>query len=208
MFLTSTYESLLLVCLTDAELRQLQSMPWPSWWSSTKRVEQQEEEQKPKSSLHNLSSSIRETTSQAISAATTATSSGAGGNGNNSDYSSLKQFTQPETLLAAAVLTSVTLVVLRVYRKTLLRIPDAPSLPQTYFRRPPARPKSILGKVTSVGDGDNFRLYHTPGGWLAGWGWLPWRRVPKDRKALKNQTVCCTLSFPLKTLFCASGTTK
>jgi hypothetical protein len=43
--------------------------------------------------------------------------------------------------------------------------------------------------VTSVGDGDNFRIYHTPGGRLAGWGWLPGRRIPMDKKELKDQTV-------------------
>lgn len=37
----------------------------------------------------------------------------------------------------------------------------------------------IRGRVTSVGDSDNFRLYHTPG---FGWGWL--RKVPTTRKGL------------------------
>jgi endonuclease YncB( thermonuclease family) len=41
--------------------------------------------------------------------------------------------------------------------------------------------------VTSVGDGDNFRFFHTPGGRLAGWGWL--RSIPTDKKALRNQTI-------------------
>jgi hypothetical protein len=44
-----------------------------------------------------------------------------------------------------------------------------------------------------VGDGDNFRVFHTPGGRLAGWGWLPWRRVPKEKKDLKNKTVSCDI---------------
>lgn len=35
----------------------------------------------------------------------------------------------------------------------------------------------IRGKVTSVGDSDNFRIYHTPG---YGWGIL--RKVPTLRK--------------------------
>ncbi|KAL0082364.1 hypothetical protein J3Q64DRAFT_1808095 [Phycomyces blakesleeanus] len=42
----------------------------------------------------------------------------------------------------------------------------------------------IRGRVTSVGDSDNFRLYHTPG-W--GWGWL--RKIPTTRKDLRNQTI-------------------
>jgi len=43
--------------------------------------------------------------------------------------------------------------------------------------------------VTSVGDADNFRLFHTPGGRLTGWGWLPGRRVHDDKKWLKDKTV-------------------
>ena len=44
--------------------------------------------------------------------------------------------------------------------------------------------------VTAVGDGDNFRLYHTPGGRLVGWGWFPGRCVADyDRKRLKDQTI-------------------
>ncbi|KAF9932654.1 putative endonuclease lcl3 [Linnemannia zychae] len=45
----------------------------------------------------------------------------------------------------------------------------------------------LKGKVTKVGDSDNFRFYHTPGGIWAGWGWL--RHVPSNSKALKDQTL-------------------
>ncbi|KAL8748249.1 MAG: hypothetical protein Q9184_007469, partial [Pyrenodesmia sp. 2 TL-2023] len=51
------------------------------------------------------------------------------------------------------------------------------------------RKRSLFGYVTSVGDADNFRIFHTPGGRLAGWGWLPWRRVPDKVKELKDNTV-------------------
>lgn len=47
--------------------------------------------------------------------------------------------------------------------------------------------KQMRGVVTRVGDGDNFRFYHTPGGFLLGWGWL--RSVPTLRAELKNQTL-------------------
>ncbi|CAN3366809.1 hypothetical protein DICA4_F02014 [Diutina catenulata] len=47
--------------------------------------------------------------------------------------------------------------------------------------------KQMRGVVTRVGDGDNFRFYHTPGGFLLGWGWL--RSVPTSRAELKNQTL-------------------
>lgn len=47
------------------------------------------------------------------------------------------------------------------------------------------RGKRIMrGKVTSVGDSDNFRFYHTPGGIWAGWGWL--RHVPTTKKGKQD----------------------
>ncbi|KAL2159324.1 hypothetical protein VTH06DRAFT_2759 [Thermothelomyces fergusii] len=81
---------------------------------------------------------------------------------------------------AAAVV--LTLGVLGFYRSYLRRFPTADHIAQSFFRR-----RSLLGQVTSVGDGDGFHLFHTPGGRLAGWGWL--RHVPKDKKELKGQTI-------------------
>ncbi|KAN0080311.1 hypothetical protein V8E55_009877 [Tylopilus felleus] len=50
-----------------------------------------------------------------------------------------------------------------------------------------ARRRWVRGVVTSVGDADDFRLYHTPG---MGWRWpFKIRRVPTRRKELKNQTI-------------------
>lgn len=49
----------------------------------------------------------------------------------------------------------------------------------------------LYGKVTRVGDGDNFRFYHTPGGALMGWGWL--RKVPENRSELKDETLMIRL---------------
>lgn len=46
------------------------------------------------------------------------------------------------------------------------------------------RRRWVKGIVTSVGDGDNFRLYHTPG---IGWGLF--RTVPTLTKDLKDQTI-------------------
>ncbi|KAI7818691.1 hypothetical protein BC939DRAFT_401166 [Gamsiella multidivaricata] len=69
------------------------------------------------------------------------------------------------------------------YRRRLRRIPSS-----AYLTPNTLQGKRILkGKVTSVGDSDNFRFYHTPGGVWAGWGWL--RHVPKNSKELKNQTL-------------------
>ena len=71
-----------------------------------------------------------------------------------------------------------------LYRNYVRRISTASHIQPHFLRR-----RSLLGKVTSVGDGDNFRLFHTPGGRLMGWGWFPGRGIPSTRKALKDQTV-------------------
>ncbi|CAK9436861.1 uncharacterized protein LODBEIA_P13830 [Lodderomyces beijingensis] len=49
--------------------------------------------------------------------------------------------------------------------------------------------QKIHGYVTRVGDGDNFRMYHTPGGIILGWGWL--RGVP--RKVPTEETLMVRL---------------
>lgn len=71
---------------------------------------------------------------------------------------------------------------LQLYANYLRRIPGAAYVRPSFFRS-----RSVFGRVTSVGDGDNFHLFHTPGGRATGWGW--WRRVPETRKELKDRTV-------------------
>lgn len=93
-------------------------------------------------------------------------------------------FTEPRTLVSTLLLTSGILLTVRFHRRYLRRFPDAPSISPSFLRR-----RTVLGQVTSVGDGDNFRVFHTPGGRLAGWGWLPWKRVPTSKKELKDNTV-------------------
>lgn len=104
-------------------------------------------------------------------------------------------FTEPRTIVPTLVLTSGILIAVRFHRRYLRRIPDAPSISSSYLRR-----RSIFGQVTSVGDGDNFRIFHTPGGRMAGWGWLPWKKVPTVKKDLKDKTVrhptTCLFSHP------------
>lgn len=94
----------------------------------------------------------------------------------------LRQFTELSTLFPTIVLTTLSIGAYGFYRSYLRRIPAAGHISPSFFRR-----RSIFGKVTSVGDGDNFRIYHTPGGRLAGWGL--WRKVPDDKKELQHQTV-------------------
>ncbi|KAG0293884.1 putative endonuclease lcl3 [Linnemannia gamsii] len=82
-------------------------------------------------------------------------------------------------LIASAIFGVATTAVL-FYRRNLRRIPSSAYLTPNMLKG-----KRVLkGKVTSVGDSDNFRFYHTPGGIWAGWGWL--RHVPS---ALKDQTL-------------------
>ncbi|KAG0222962.1 putative endonuclease lcl3 [Mortierella sp. GBA43] len=88
---------------------------------------------------------------------------------------------KPYILTATAFGVSASVILF--YRTRLRRIPTAAYLTPNLLNG-----KRILrGKVTSVGDADNFRFYHTPGGFWAGWGWL--RHVPTDSKALKDKTI-------------------
>ncbi|KAA8893387.1 hypothetical protein FN846DRAFT_537111 [Sphaerosporella brunnea] len=89
-----------------------------------------------------------------------------------------------EVLLACLAAGGAVLAASHLYRNHLRRVSTAAHIPQYFLRR-----RSLFGPVTSVGDGDNFRIYHTPGGRLLGWGWLPGRRVPTLKKDLKDQTV-------------------
>jgi hypothetical protein len=92
--------------------------------------------------------------------------------------------TDARTVIPAIALTVTSVAAVRLYKTYLRRIPSVNHIKPNYFRR-----KGVFGQVTSVGDADNFRLYHTPGGRIAGWGWLPWKTVPKKRDGLTNQTV-------------------
>lgn len=75
-----------------------------------------------------------------------------------------------------------TLAAFGFYQHYLRRFPTSANVQESFFRR-----RTLFGKATSVGDGDGFHLFHTPGGRLAGWGWL--RRIPKTRTDRKGQTI-------------------
>ncbi|KAI0041676.1 staphylococcal nuclease [Auriscalpium vulgare] len=69
------------------------------------------------------------------------------------------------------------------YRRYFKRIPNSGWVSPNMLKRR----RWIKGVVTSVGDADNFRLYHTPG-----FGWrfpLKFRRIPSTTKDLKDQTI-------------------
>ncbi|TXT13805.1 hypothetical protein VHUM_01172 [Vanrija humicola] len=93
--------------------------------------------------------------------------------------------TDPPTVAAVSATLAVlgTLGGVRVYRRFFKRIRNADSLSTAVLDKKPF----IRGVVTRVGDGDNFRLYHTPGPF---WRYpLKLRRVPTSPKELKDNTL-------------------
>ena len=100
---------------------------------------------------------------------------------NSIDWS---HYTSPRALIPTLILTSTILLSIRVHTIYLRRIPAASSIAPSFWRR-----RSLFGYVTSVGDGDNFRIFHTPGGRWAGWGWMWGRGIPVGRAELKDRTV-------------------
>ncbi|CAK7271254.1 putative endonuclease lcl3 [Sporothrix epigloea] len=93
-----------------------------------------------------------------------------------------EHYRDPHTWVPPALAVGAALGFSAFYRSYLRRIPTTNHIRPNFFRK-----RSLLGRVTSVGDGDNFHLFHTPGGRLAGWGWL--RKVPSYRKDLKGKTI-------------------
>ncbi|KAK0730815.1 hypothetical protein B0H67DRAFT_478951 [Lasiosphaeris hirsuta] len=98
-----------------------------------------------------------------------------------------EHYKEPRNYIPPALLFGFSFAFWAFWRSYLRRFPGANHIAPGLFRR-----RGLLGKVTSVGDGDGFHLFHTPGGRLAGWGWL--RRVPKERKDLKGRTISIRLA--------------
>ncbi|KIX98858.1 uncharacterized protein Z520_05319 [Fonsecaea multimorphosa CBS 102226] len=144
-------------------------MPWPKLWSSSTKDESGSQKSLAESGKDSWKSESTETIQREPHIPSPSLS---------------RAFTQPETILAAAVLTTASVGVYKFYKSYLRRIPQAANISPGFLRR-----RSLVGQVTSVGDGDNFRMYHTPGGRLAGWGWFPGRKVPVNKKDLKDQTI-------------------
>ncbi|EJT97123.1 SNase-domain-containing protein, partial [Dacryopinax primogenitus] len=83
-------------------------------------------------------------------------------------------------LTTAAISSMFTLLGVRVYARYVRRIPSS----EWVNPRILAEKRWIRGKVTSVGDADNFRLFHTP---VLTRG--RWRKVPQTAQELKDQTI-------------------
>ncbi|KAI9745191.1 MAG: putative endonuclease lcl3 [Claussenomyces sp. TS43310] len=97
----------------------------------------------------------------------------------NLNATNWSHYTEPRTLIPTFLLTTTIILSFGFYRSYLRRIPVAGYIqPSAYGKR------SLFGTVTRVGDGDNFHLFHTPGGRLAGWGWL--RMVPEWTREQKR----------------------
>lgn len=93
----------------------------------------------------------------------------------------------PNVLLVSSAVIGTTFGGVFVYRRYIRRV-------RTYLDLTPSLlsgKRQLTGKVTRVGDGDNFRFYHTPGGVFLGWGWL--RHVPTSRAGLKDNTLMIRL---------------
>ncbi|QEU61407.1 Lcl3 [Kluyveromyces lactis] len=73
----------------------------------------------------------------------------------------------PTVLLFSILLTGGVLTATSFYNKHLRQYKSAKDIPEAVFKK-----QWLYGKVTSVGDGDNFHFFHTPSGIFGGWGWL------------------------------------
>lgn len=93
-------------------------------------------------------------------------------------------YKDPRTVIPTLLLTTTILLCIRIQRSYLRRIPEVGYIRPTFFRK-----RSLFGTCTRVGDADNFHLFHTPGGRLAGWGWFPGRKVPEKKLDLKGKTI-------------------
>ncbi|KAI5962261.1 LCL3 [Candida pseudojiufengensis] len=104
----------------------------------------------------------------------------------------------PKVILLSAGITLTTILSYRFYRNYLKPIRSILDLNPGMLEKN----HRLHGYVTRVGDGDNFRFYHTPGGFLWGWGWL--KKIPTKRSKLKNQTLMirlCGIDAPERSHF-------
>ena len=151
-------------------------MPWPNWtfWRQDAKEDDKKQQDEP-------TSTVTETLSAAVPRPSNAPSPSSWNSSlNKTDWS---HYTTTQTIVISGITTLTTLALIRLYKTYLRRIPSVDYLKPGFFRH-----RNFYGYVTRVGDGDNFHLFHTPGGKLMGWGWMPGRRA-KDilRQAKKKQ---------------------
>lgn len=99
---------------------------------------------------------------------------------NNKVIASPTNLLNPDVLLLSLLFAGSFLGVRSAYNKYLRQLTKVTEIPSSVFRK-----RWLYGKVTAVGDGDNFHFFHMPGGLLGGWGWL--REIPKlPKQEIKN----------------------
>ncbi|KAK7203958.1 putative endonuclease LCL3 [Myxozyma melibiosi] len=96
-------------------------------------------------------------------------------------------------ILPTLVLTSLICGSMAVYLRFLRRYKTAVDVPTRLYQTH----GTIHGRIVSVGDADNFRVFHTPGGILAGWGWA--RKVPFEHLWKHNRSGLSTFFMPAHT---------
>jgi len=98
----------------------------------------------------------------------------------------------------STILTSSIFGGYKFYAKFLRPIQKVTDIPVEHFSK-----KTLKGRVTSVGDGDNFHFYHTPGGIFGGWNWL--RFPPKtNQRGIRSKTLhvrLCGVDAPERSHF-------
>ena len=151
-------------------------MPWPSIWpfsssspsdSTNSNTSKKQQEQQPSilSAFSSLSSSTENANPSPVSAAL-----------DTNLFSRLSKAPLESTLLILTIsITSI--LAYRGQQSYLSHLSTASRIPPSFY----TKRRTISGLCTSVGDGDNFRLYHSPGGRLAGYFWLSGRRIKVDR---------------------------
>ncbi|WBW71830.1 mitochondrial nuclease Lcl3, implicated in DNA repair [Schizosaccharomyces osmophilus] len=101
---------------------------------------------------------------------------------------------QSRVWTATAVGTAAVVGIWAVWR--FRRFETVHDIPKVMFpKRMPDQTRSfrsLFGYITRVGDGDNFRFFHTPGGYWLGWHWL--RKVPTSRSDLASKTISVRLA--------------
>lgn len=75
-----------------------------------------------------------------------------------------KYKTSQEVIIGTVILTSIVLGSKYGFTRYLKQYKEVKDIPSSAYKK-----RWLYGKVTAVGDGDNFRFFHTPGGILGGW---------------------------------------
>ncbi|SMN18996.1 similar to Saccharomyces cerevisiae YGL085W LCL3 Putative protein of unknown function [Maudiozyma saulgeensis] len=99
----------------------------------------------------------------------------------NNDTHSRSLNITTDVIVGSAILTSLLFGTKHGFVRFLKQYREAKDIPKAAFKS-----RWLLGKVTAVGDGDNFRFFHTPGGILGGWG--TFRSIPKLEKNITVPT--------------------